>query len=123
MNGDSQTLTRYIKELKLELQGKESNIKFILAPPHPYLFMAASLAPQWLSVAAQNCHNEAKGAYTGEVSAEMLLDLKVNWVILGHLERRHAPFNESSAFIRPKAKHALESGLHVYPLHWRGGRA
>ena len=63
-------------------------------------------------VSAQNVYSEAKGAYTGEISADMLKDLGLGWTILGHSERR-ALFHESDELIAKKTAHALEVGLQV----------
>ena len=63
-----------------------------------------------LIIGAQNCHYERSGAHTGEISAEMLHDLQVKLVILGHSERRVA-HNESSAMIKKKAKTSNDYGL------------
>src|SRR5262245_61455297 len=59
-----------------------------------------------VKVAAQNMHEEAEGAYTGEVSAPMLLDLGVDGVILGHSERRQY-FNETDEALARKVPAAL----------------
>ncbi len=73
--------------------------------------MLSSAQPA-LQVAAQNCHKEAKGAFTGEVAPGMLVDLGVPLVLLGHSERRNV-FGESSALVGEKAKAALAAGLRV----------
>ncbi|MFT4304377.1 MAG: triose-phosphate isomerase [Candidatus Woesearchaeota archaeon] len=63
-------------------------------------------------VAAQNMHYEESGAFTGEISPTMLKDINVNYVILGHSERRHI-FKEDDALIREKVLSALKYGLKV----------
>ena len=63
-----------------------------------------------LHVAAQNMHFEPNGAYTGEVSAEMLKELGVKWVVLGHSERRQY-FNETDKDVNKKAAVAIENGM------------
>src|ERR1019366_3068783 len=60
----------------------------------------------------QNMYPEAEGAFTGEVSPTMLLDLGCKYVILGHSERRHK-LGESDAFINRKVRCALAAGLDV----------
>ena len=60
-------------------------------------------------VAAQNCHQKESGAYTGEVSASMLQSLGVNYIIVGHSERREY-FNESDALLADKVNAILASG-------------
>ena len=62
------------------------------------------------AVAAQNMHQEASGAYTGEISAEMLADAGVEYVILGHSERRDY-YGEEDELINRKIQRALEAGL------------
>jgi triosephosphate isomerase len=64
------------------------------------------------SVAAQNCWVRKGGAFTGEISAEMLVNLQVPWVILGHSERR-ALMGESSDFVADKIAYALSQGIKV----------
>ena len=63
-----------------------------------------------LSVAGQNCHWEASGAYTGEVSVDMLKDTGCDYVIIGHSERRQY-FSETDEMINKKAKAILAGGL------------
>jgi len=65
-----------------------------------------------LQLAAQNCHPEPKGAYTGEVSPQLLLDVGCSWVILGHSERRQL-FGEDNTFINKKMNAALDAGLNT----------
>ena len=83
-----------------------------MAPPAPYLTQVKASAAAGIAVAAQNCSKEVKGAFTGEVSPAMVVDLGLPWVILGHSERRSI-FGESSALIADKVKAALAAGLGV----------
>ena len=64
-----------------------------------------------ISVGAENVYFEEKGAYTGEISAEMLKDLGVKYVIIGHSERRQY-FGETDVTVNKKVHAALEAGLH-----------
>lgn len=63
-----------------------------------------------VAVAGQNCHWETNGAYTGEISVEMLKDLNCEYVIIGHSERRQY-FSETDEMINKKAKAILKNGL------------
>ena len=63
-----------------------------------------------IQVGAENMYFEEKGAYTGEISAEMLVDAGVKYVVLGHSERRDY-FKECDCMINKKVKKALEAGL------------
>lgn len=63
-----------------------------------------------VAVGAENMYFEEKGAYTGEISAEMLVDAGVKYVIIGHSERRDY-FKEDDALLNKKVKKALEAGL------------
>ena len=65
-----------------------------------------------LGVAAQNCHWEKSGAYTGEVSAEMLAAMGVGYVILGHSERR-TYFGDTDVTVQKRMRAALDAGLTV----------
>ncbi len=63
-----------------------------------------------VSIGAETCHYESTGAFTGEVSAEMLKDIGVKYVIIGHSERRQY-YNETDFTVNKKVKAALEAGL------------
>ena len=63
-----------------------------------------------VEVGAENMYFEAKGAYTGEICADMLVDAGVKYVIIGHSERRDY-FKEDDALLNKKVKKALEAGL------------
>ncbi len=65
---------------------------------------------KYFGLAGQNCHQEAKGAYTGEISADMLVAAGADYVILGHSERRQY-FKEDNATLAKKVDIALEKGL------------
>jgi len=85
----------------------------ILAPPFVYLQEVLRLVKGYegrVKVAAQNCHAQTKGAYTGEVSALMLQSMGVEYVILGHSERREY-FHETEAQLLEKLNVALAHGL------------
>ena len=80
----------------------------------PFLHLSglvASKSPN-VKIAAQNCHSENSGAYTGEVSPSMLADLGVDYVILGHSERREY-FDEGNDFLAKKLDAALDNKLKV----------
>lgn len=63
-----------------------------------------------IKVGAQNMHYESNGAFTGEISGEMLKDIGVDYVIIGHSERRQY-YNETDEFVNLKTKKALSLGL------------
>ncbi len=65
-----------------------------------------------IGVAAQNCHWEKSGAYTGEISAEMLKAMEVGYVILGHSERR-TYFGDTDVTVQKRMRAALDAGLTV----------
>lgn len=82
----------------------------------PYVYLKASLdmllhVPR-IDVAAQNCHQESHGAYTGEVSASMLESISCPYVIIGHSERRMY-FGENSKILAQKVNEALKHGLKI----------
>jgi triosephosphate isomerase (TIM) len=83
----------------------------MVAPAFPALAAAAqALAGSMIALGAQNMHFENRGAFTGEVSAPMLMACGVRYVIIGHSERRHI-FGESNELINKKLKSALAHGL------------
>ena len=87
-------------------------IEVAIAPASIHIPAALQVVSQHIIVAAQNCGAQGNGAFTGEVSADILTDFGVKWVILGHSERR-ALYGESSEVVAKKLKYALDKGLNV----------
>jgi triosephosphate isomerase len=91
--------------------GRNSAVQVAVCPPFPYLAHVADVVRgSPVALGAQNLYPEKEGAYTGEVSPAMLLDVGCRFVILGHSERRHV-LGESDAFIQRKVLAALSAGL------------
>ncbi len=89
----------------------ESRVSVALCPPFPYLErVGAVLKGTTIALGAQNLYPENEGAFTGEVSPTMLMDLGCTYVILGHSERRHK-LGEADDFINRKVHAALTAGL------------
>ena len=85
-----------------------NNINIIFCPPFTGLNNIDTSPPYYLG--AQNCFYEDKGAYTGEISIEMLLECNVEYVIIGHSERRHI-FHENNELIDKKMSRVNNSGM------------
>jgi len=90
---------------------KDTENEVVLCVPYTDLFYALMSAQNTnVKIGAQNMHWEEKGAYTGEISAEMLKAINVEYVIIGHSERRQY-FAETDETVNKKVKKALEVGL------------
>ncbi|MBP5426888.1 MAG: triose-phosphate isomerase [Clostridiales bacterium] len=99
----------FVKELKNRVADVDTQV--IIAVPYVALAKVVEIAKGTnIKVAAQNMHWEDKGAYTGEVSANMLKDIGVNYVIIGHSERRQY-FNETDETVNKKVLKAVETGI------------
>ena len=89
----------------------ETEHEVAIAPPFTALSaLGSALAGSPVALAAQNVHDEPKGAFTGEIAPSMLADVGCRWVIVGHSERRHV-FGESDAFIARKVAAVFAAGL------------
>lgn len=87
------------------------DMEVIFCPPFSALFnIDVVLKATPYKLGAQNCHWENKGAFTGEVSVNMLVNCGVDYIIVGHSERRHI-FNETNEWINKKVKAVLNGGL------------
>ncbi|HYV38910.1 MAG TPA: triose-phosphate isomerase [Gemmataceae bacterium] len=93
--------------------GPQTKARVAVCPPFPYLaIVAEALRGSPVMLGAQNCYHQKEGAFTGEVSPAMLVDVGCRYVILGHSERRHV-LGETDDFINRKVKAALDAGLEV----------
>ncbi len=111
MNMVPSKAVEFVKALREET--KDAKVRVMVAPSFVCLpAVAQVLKGSNITVAAQNLNDHESGAFTGEVSCEMLQDIGVNAVILGHSERR-AYYGESSSFINKKVLLALEHGMEV----------
>ncbi len=99
-----------VNGLKAGLDGTEE-VDVVVAPTYASLYpIAKVLSGSSIDLAAQNLHWEASGAYTGELSAAMLLDVGCKYVIIGHSERRQF-FGETDETVNKRLKAALAAGL------------
>merc|ERR1711939_1178991 len=110
MNGSLESLTELCTQFNQATL--DSNVEIVVSPPAVYIIpLRDHLRPE-IKVAAQNAYFEPKGAYTGEISITQVKDVGLEWVILGHSERRTI-FNESDELIAKKTAEALKLGLKV----------
>ncbi len=114
MNNTLGETKKLLKSLKKELKGlKLVDTRVIIAPSFVNLqHTVKKTENSIIEVSAQNLHQATNGAFTGEISVDMLLDIGVNTVILGHSERR-AYFNETDEALAQKVNTAIGSGLDV----------
>ena len=108
MHGSLQMLGEYVAQLT-----PVSGVELVVFPPSVYLFaMQAALAERatYVAIGAQDVHERASGAFTGEESAEMMADAGARWTIIGHSERRRFA-GETDHRIAAKVRAALRAGL------------
>ena len=94
---------------KISNEFARSKIEIIICPPFTLLSAASELAKH-VYIGAQNLHTENEGAFTGEISANMLVDLGITHSIIGHSERRNK-HNETNEIVARKVKISLEKKL------------
>ena len=110
MNGDSAANAALVESI-VAGQPAAPNVEMLVCPPFPYLSaVGAAVAESRVQLGAQNVSQFDRGAYTGEVSAAMLVDLGCRFVIVGHSERR-AMYGETSEVVAAKYAAVLEAGL------------
>ncbi len=111
MNGDLAGCTELADDVAAAVGASGADIAVF--PPYPYLMpVGHALANRGVALGAQDCSSEASGAFTGQVSADMLKDLGCAWVVIGHSERRHG-LHEGDMVLHEKAEIALATGLGV----------
>ncbi|CAH1188187.1 unnamed protein product [Phyllotreta striolata] len=110
MNG-SQKIVRMIFQ-RLKNAEIRSDTEVFVAVPTIYLEYSKKLCPRRIQLAAQNCYKFKRGSFTGETSPMMLKDMGVNWVILGHSERRTL-FGETNELVAEKVEAAKKCNLKI----------
>ncbi|XP_023007414.1 triosephosphate isomerase, cytosolic-like [Cucurbita maxima] len=111
-NGTTEEVKKIVSMLNDAQVPSGDVVDVVVSPPFVFLPLVQSSLRSNFHVAAQNCWVRKGGAFTGEVSAEMLVNLGIPWVIIGHSERRSL-LNESNEFIGDKVAYALAQGLKV----------
>ena len=109
MNMTPSEAVALVKELKPNMENSDVDVIFCV-PSIDIVPVVEACKGTNIAVAAENMYFEEKGAYTGEISADMLLDAGVKYVNIGHSERRDY-FKECDCLLNKKVKKALEKGL------------
>jgi triosephosphate isomerase len=111
MNTTPEQGVQLVKEILKGMGNSCGSVNYIVCPPYTHLSEVSKIAAGTsVRVGAQNCAEEAKGAYTGEVSAEMIASMGINYVILGHSERRQY-YGETSATLNTRMRQTYTNGL------------
>ena len=113
MNKNLQEGIALATELNDILKADKPNCDVVICTPFIHLASVAGIIDQSvIGLGAENCADKASGAYTGEVSAEMVKSTGAGYVILGHSERR-AYYGETAEILKEKINLALANGLKV----------
>src|SRR5947209_12078339 len=112
MNLTYQQAEKLLDEILNAKLQPEPDQQVIFAVPFPYLIMAKSeiAEDQGYAIAAQNCYDKLAGAYTGEVSVEMLQSIGIKYCVVGHSERREY-FLETNKMLADKVNICLEHSI------------
>ncbi|GIT34866.1 MAG: triosephosphate isomerase [Gammaproteobacteria bacterium] len=109
MNGNKKSNRQLIKYINKKVSDN-SNIEVVICPPFIYLNQILELKRSSIKVGAQNISENQNGAFTGEVSGSMLLDMDINYVIVGHSERRQI-YNDTNDVVARKFELAHKNNL------------
>ena len=110
MNTSVKTGVALIKEIHSQLTNLPENNEVIVCPPFTHLSEVISSKGVRIKVGAQNCHTDGHGAFTGEVSANMLAEMGVTHCLVGHSERR-AYFFEDNSELNSKLEQLLKNNI------------
>ena len=108
MNNDVNESLKLVESLKALSKDFDENVDILVCPTFTSLYVVKeALIDSNIKIGAQNMHYEDKGAYTGEISPSMLKSMGIEYVIIGHSERRQY-FNETDEFVNKKMKSSLK---------------
>jgi triosephosphate isomerase len=111
MNGLSADAVALAKGVAAASDVAPETLELLVCPPHLHIGQVGkAIEASRVQLGAQDCHNEISGAFTGDISAEMLADVGCSYVIVGHSERRDG-HREGDPAIWAKASAALRAGL------------
>ncbi|MBO6155055.1 MAG: triose-phosphate isomerase [Lachnospiraceae bacterium] len=109
MNMTPSEAVKLVEELKPLVESQDVDVVYCV-PAIDIVPVVEAVKGTNVEVGAENLYIEDKGAYTGEISADMLVDAGVKYVVIGHSERREY-FGETDEFLNKKVKKAIEKGL------------
>ena len=111
-NGTVQSIKDLVKNILNTAQFNPDKLEIVVAPISIHIASVKAMINSKISVAAQNMSESGNGAFTGEISGEQLLDFDLQWVILGHSERRTL-YNETNESVAKKLAKAQNLGLNT----------
>ena len=120
MNKTTAQAVHYVHELKAQKLTNPESVA-IIAPFTQLEALKKELEGTGISLGAQNVHYEHSGAFTGEISVDMLKEIGVDYCVVGHSERREY-FNETDETVNRKLKVLLEEGFFASESPWKFGR-
>jgi triosephosphate isomerase (TIM) len=111
MHGNPNSCVELAQNIAQSLHAQPASAQIAVAPPFTALIPVKQIIENKpVGLAAQNCHWEESGAFTGEISPSMLRQIGCDWVILGHSERRHI-FGESDDMVARKVPAVIKHGM------------
>ena len=111
-NGNLKSSVNLTKSTISALEKMKCNHEVIIFPPSVYLIPIQKLVSKKIKLGSQNVSAYDDGAFTGEISASMLKDLKVNYCLVGHSERRHI-INETERALSGKVTRLFENNIRI----------
>lgn len=111
-NGSVQEVQSLVSDILNKLEFDQKNVQVFVAPVSIHIASVKALVNKNVFVAAQNMSATGNGAFTGEISGEQLKDFEIDWVILGHSERRQY-YNETNEVVASKVERTQALGLNA----------